>query len=287
MTKMSRISLPIKKINDKTKNWTTLIQVVERTHVNKRKNNSSVLYRRFLFTDEELPITTSLINSRRRSSRAIVRLEKPEFKVGDYDYNWLLVNGTYAEDFMESIPPQFPCHIGLHRFKDLHKFADTENLKSNGRLDFVVGNRALWYTACNKCHETYNVPLDTAIKCRSCQKEAYIEARCRIPIRINDGTGIVNAIAYGEDTEKLIPFNGIQMYTAEQQGKDLIPEIAQAIKGQHITCYIKHYETEYSSQTRAMHKVVKLYTKQELMKPHATVTEQSNTQRTPETSSSK
>ncbi|CAA0823249.1 Unknown protein [Striga hermonthica] len=366
---MSRISLPIKKLNDKTKNWTTLIQVVERTHVNTSKNDSSVLYRRFLFTDEEgtkvsavaynhviNQFTDMLLPYKRYYLTGIAPPEKASFKVGDYDYNWLLVNGTYAEDFMESIPPQFPCHIELHRFEDLHKFADTGHLKKlqayfgvvvhalpvkksgenntsrdlviinevkkpllltlwnqfetqegqqletsmsagnilltmrvkaypyqqksdtcllinppmaatvdlkqwyidnkddvarlvseeaykntnflfpppkhsdiisiqnalrtikniktcwiSGRLDFVVGNRALWYTACNNCHKTYNVPHDTAIKCRGCQKEAYIEARCRIPIAINDGTGIVNVIAYGEDAEKLIPFNGIQM----------------------------------------------------------------------------
>ncbi|CAA0843264.1 Syntaxin-22 [Striga hermonthica] len=63
-------------------------------------------------------------------SGAIVRPENPVYQVGDYKYNWLLQMDTLVEEFTEPIPPQLPCQIDIHQFKDLHKFADTENYRN-------------------------------------------------------------------------------------------------------------------------------------------------------------
>ncbi|GER33943.1 replication protein A 70 kDa DNA-binding subunit A [Striga asiatica] len=138
---MSRVYLPIHQISDETNNWTALIQVVERPPVQTSKNNTSTLYRRYLFTDEEgtkvsAVVYNAVINEfdellmpykRYYLSGAKVWPEVPLYQVSDYKYNWLIVSGTNVEEDQESLPPQLPCHIDIHTFADIHKYADTDN----------------------------------------------------------------------------------------------------------------------------------------------------------------
>ncbi|GER30341.1 replication protein A 70 kDa DNA-binding subunit B [Striga asiatica] len=131
-------------LSDETNNWTALIQVVERPPVQTSKNNTSTLYRRYLFTDEEgtkvsAVVYNAVINEfdellmpykRYYLSGAKVRPEVPLYQVSDYKYNWLIVSGTNVEEYQESLPPQLPCHIDIHTFADIHKYADTDNPRS-------------------------------------------------------------------------------------------------------------------------------------------------------------
>ncbi|GER47324.1 replication protein A 70 kDa DNA-binding subunit A [Striga asiatica] len=142
---MSRIYLPIKEITEATNTWTALIQVVERPPVHQSKNDSTMHYRRYLFTDEEgTKVATVVYNTvidefappllmpykRYYVSGAKVRPEIPLYQVGDYKYKCILVKGTNVEDYEEPLPPQLPCSIEIHPFAILHNYADTENPRS-------------------------------------------------------------------------------------------------------------------------------------------------------------
>ncbi|GER40211.1 signal recognition particle 14 kDa protein [Striga asiatica] len=111
---MSRTYLPISQITDETRNWTALIQVVERAPIQANKSDSQVLYRRYLFSDGEKPHCTKLA-------------------LTNYEFNWLLHKKTLVEEFQEKVSPPLPCQIEIHAFVDLNKYADTENPRSNGQ----------------------------------------------------------------------------------------------------------------------------------------------------------
>ncbi|CAA0816378.1 Unknown protein [Striga hermonthica] len=411
---MSRICLPIKEITDATKNWTALIQVVERPPVHESKNDSTMHYRRYLFTDEEGTKVAAVVYNaviqefkppllmpykRFYVSGARVRPEIPLYQVGDYKYKWNLVKGTNVEEYEEPLPPQLPCSIEIHPFANLHKYADTENPRSllavvvhafpiktvgsnttrelivineemkpmlftlwnqfnkdegetlantiasanivlamrskvstfhglslstkvgtclmvnppipaaadlkqwyiqnkdsvaklidegaykntdklypwpestdiitvqnaltsikysktcwvTGKIKLAGDNKSLWAATCSNCHKNYNMPPNTTMKCRSCQANTYVEARCRIPMAIKDATGTIYAMIYGTDAERIIPFSGHDLYEAEKNGQDLKGEIEALIENLSVVCFIKYTESAY-------HTILKLYT---------------------------
>ncbi|GER55565.1 replication protein A 70 kDa DNA-binding subunit [Striga asiatica] len=122
-----------------------------------------------------------------------------------------------------------------------------------GYLKYLGDNRSLWTATCNNCRKNYNVPPNTPVKCRSCKEDTLVEARCRLPIAIEDETGNIHAMLYDSDAEQVIPFNGTDLYQAEQQKVDLTAQIAAAMSGRRVVCFIKHYESTH-------HTVLKLYT---------------------------
>ncbi|GER28242.1 replication protein A 70 kDa DNA-binding subunit B [Striga asiatica] len=331
---MSRIYLPIKEITEATNNWTALIQVVERPPIHQSKNDSTMHYRRYLFTDEEGTKVAAVVYNnvideftqpllmpykRYYVSGAKVRPEIPLYQVGDYKYKWTLVKGTNVEDYEEPMPPQLPCSIEIHQFANLHKYADTENprnllavivhafpkrtvgtnttrevivineemkpmiltlwnqfekdddkierLKSiysqyllqtktcwvSGKMKLASDAKSLWAATCGNCRKNYNMPPNTAMKCRSCQADTYVEARCRIPMAIKDETGTIYAIIYGTDAERIIPFSGNDLYEAEKNGQNIKGEIEAVIEKHSVVCFIKYTESGY-------HTILKLYT---------------------------
>ncbi|GER28427.1 replication protein A 70 kDa DNA-binding subunit, partial [Striga asiatica] len=121
-----------------------------------------------------------------------------------------------------------------------------------GKLKFG-DNRSLWTTICNNCRKIYTVPPNTPVKCRSCKEDTLVEARCRLPIAIEDETGNIHAMLYDSNAERVIPFNGTDLYQAEEQGVDLTAQITAEMNEHHVVCFIKHYELTH-------HTVLKLYT---------------------------
>ncbi|GER34166.1 NADH:ubiquinone oxidoreductaseintermediate-associated protein 30, partial [Striga asiatica] len=72
-------------------------------------------------------------------------------------------------------------------------------------------------------------------------------------IAIEDATGNIHAMLYDSDAERVIPFNGTDLFEAEQQGVDLTGQITVAMNEHRVVCFIKHYESTH-------HTVLKLYT---------------------------
>ncbi|GER29384.1 replication factor-A protein 1-related [Striga asiatica] len=112
---MSRTYLSISQITDESRNWTALIQVVERAPIQTSKIDSQVLYRRYLFMDGE-------------GTRVAAVVYKPAME--EFDGMLLLHKRYYLTGAKEEVPPQLPCQIEVHPFVDLHKYADTENPRS-------------------------------------------------------------------------------------------------------------------------------------------------------------
>ncbi|GER39455.1 replication protein A 70 kDa DNA-binding subunit B [Striga asiatica] len=299
---------------------------------------STMLYRRFLFTDEERTNVSAVAYNavikefaklllpykRYYLSGAKVRPEIPLYQVGDSRYNWLIVTRTHTEVYQESLPPQLLCKIDIHTFANIHKYADTENRRSefivqihttyhatlvynfqvnnmhnsipnfrfffphhllsgqdsrekpmlltlwnqfeedkgahlantvsagntdsshclkrttdvitikdalasiryvktcwiSGKIKFVNDNRPLWTATCHVCLKNYNMPPNTPMKCRSCREDSHVEeARCRLPVAIQNKIGTIYAIIYGADAEQLIPYNNNELFEAEQQSE--------------------------------------------------------------------
>ncbi|GER30342.1 replication protein A 70 kDa DNA-binding subunit B [Striga asiatica] len=128
----------------------------------------------------------------------------------------------------------------------------------SGKIKFIHDNRPLWTATCHICRKNYNMLPNTPMKCRICREDSHVEARCRLPITIEDQTGTMNAVIYGEDAERLITYSGNQLYEADQQGRDLTKEIAASVARHKVVCFVKQSESAY-------HTVVKLYSIQMMM----------------------
>ncbi|GER25267.1 replication protein A 70 kDa DNA-binding subunit B, partial [Striga asiatica] len=146
----------------------------------------------------------------------------------------------------------------------------------SGKIKFDNDNRPLWATACQICRKNYNMPPNTPMKCRSCGEDSHVEARCRLPVTIQDKTGTIYAVIYGADAEQLVPYNGNQLYEADQQGHDLTQQIAASVAQHQVICFIKHSESTH-------HTIIKLYTG-ELMMVQGNITNPKSSAKEPSTS---
>ncbi|GER49321.1 serine--tRNA ligase [Striga asiatica] len=162
---------------------------------------------------------------------AKVRPEVPLYQVGDYKYNWLINTRTYAEEYQEAIPPQLPCLIDVHAFANIHKYADTDNPRKYRNTDKLIPMPEV---------TDVNTVANALASIRYLPRRSHVEARCRLPVAIEDKTGTIYAIIYGADAEQLIPYNGNQLYEADQQSQH------------QVTCFIKYSEA-------AHHTIIKLY----------------------------
>ncbi|GER30848.1 replication protein A 70 kDa DNA-binding subunit, partial [Striga asiatica] len=290
---MSRVYLPIHQITDETNNWTALIQVVQRPPVQTSKNNASTLYRRYLFTDEEgtkvyavaynavIDEFDELLMPYKRYylSGAKVRPDVPLYQVSDYKYNWLIVLGTNVEEYQEYIDNKNHVTqlVNEETYKNTDKLIPMPEITAivtvqdavavmrsvktcwiSEKIKFIQDNRPLWTTTCHICRKNYNMLPNTPMKCRICREDSHVEARCRLPITIEDQTGTMNAVIYGEDAELLITYSGNQLYEADQQGRDLSKEIAASVARHKVVCFVKQSESAY-------HTVIKLYSIQMMM----------------------
>ncbi|GER45765.1 type one serine/threonine protein phosphatase 6 [Striga asiatica] len=98
-----------------------------------------------------------------------------------------------------------------------HTHQPTKTCWVAGKLKYLGDNKSLWTPTCNNCRKNYNVPPNTPVKCRSCREDTLVEAKCRLPIAIEDETGNIHAMLYDSDAERVIPFNGTDLYPAKHQ----------------------------------------------------------------------
>ncbi|GER30139.1 replication protein A 70 kDa DNA-binding subunit [Striga asiatica] len=112
-------------------------------------------------------------------------------------------------------------------------------------------------------HTKLEVPVGWEVKCTICQEQTNVEPRCRFVVAINDGTGVLNALIYAEDAEKLIPFTALQIYEAEKEGNNLLSEIVTGFWKKTITWFVRHYESDYG-YPMDKYTIVKLYLEDEI-----------------------
>ncbi|CAA0830555.1 HXXXD-type acyl-transferase family protein [Striga hermonthica] len=193
---MSRKFVQIKEVDDKTSAWTAIVQVVEKSHIQRGKPPKNVPYRRYLLTDSDGTKVSAVVYSvdlgvvskklvpyrRYYVSNAIVSAVDPKYQVSDYAYKWNLKKSTLIEPYEEPIPPQFPCHIEIQQFQNLYQFADTENLQNimgvvvhalpvkgtagSKTRDIVIVNeekRPMLFTLWNEFEENEGVQLSSTI----------------------------------------------------------------------------------------------------------------------------
>ncbi|GER56403.1 CW-type Zinc Finger, partial [Striga asiatica] len=275
---MSRPYLPIHQIIDETNNWTALIQVVERPSVQTSKNNASMLYRRYLFKDEEgikvyavayivvIDEFGELLMSYKRYylSGAKVRPEVPLYQFPElmskntkspclHNFHATLISTplqTYTSIQTQTTPKVKTCWI-------------------REKIKFIQDNRPLWTTTCYICRKNYNMLPNTPMKCRIFREDSHVEARCRLPIAVEDQTGTLNVVIYGAYAERLITYSGNELYEADQQGCDLTKEIAASVARHKVVCFVKQSESAY-------HTIVKFYTVEMMMVQSNTSTGESS-----------
>ncbi|GER41132.1 replication protein A 70 kDa DNA-binding subunit [Striga asiatica] len=151
--------------------------------------------------------------------------------------------------------------IGRAAYKDttiLLPYPSTDNVLSvhtmlsgvnNVRAAWIKGcvtlphiQQSLWFSACSSCHKKFDLQTSSAIRCSSCSQNNMIEARARIPLEIADGTGILSAVVYGEDAERLIAYTAQQLQAAEDKGADLVATIRSGICGKNVVCFVRLFQ---------------------------------------------
>ncbi|GER35303.1 replication protein A 70 kDa DNA-binding subunit [Striga asiatica] len=339
--------LSIAKVQPDVRGWTALIQVVERGHILVSQKDPTVSYRRFLFVDAEgtkvsavaynnniRPSSTLLLPFKRYYvSGATLKRVDEKYRVGDYEFSWTITNTTLIQPCEEQIAPKMYGHIELQQFRNLHRFADTDNLQNvlgvvayafeekqigfdsvnrdilivneeyinnkveigqlifagaykdvstlllppmpdriitlqtlidpecNIRTAWIQGtaslgaiNQPLWFGACMNCRKKFELQVTSTIICSSCNKQSQISARARIPIKIEDGTGFIAAVVYGEDAELLTKFSGVQLQQADEKGEYILEKLDANMRGKHIVCFVRMFNVNGPSYS-----VVKLY----------------------------
>ncbi|GER26338.1 60 kDa chaperonin 2, partial [Striga asiatica] len=71
-----------------------------------------------------------LLYKRYYVSNVEVKEADPKYLVGDYPFSWTLTKRHLIEEVKEPLPPQFSCHIEIQKYKNLFRFAETENLQN-------------------------------------------------------------------------------------------------------------------------------------------------------------
>ncbi|GER26067.1 70 kDa subunit of replication protein A [Striga asiatica] len=80
-----------------------------------------------------------------------------------------------------------------------------------GVPSLVMGQKSLWFTACNKCQKEIDAPVNWNINCTMCTQDSTVVARCRFIISIKDDSGILQAMVTGTEAEQLSPITATEM----------------------------------------------------------------------------
>ncbi|GER43489.1 replication factor-A protein 1 [Striga asiatica] len=278
---MSRKFVQIEEVDDKTSACTAIVQVVEKSHIQISKPLKNLPYRRYLLTDSEGTKVSVVVYSadldvvserlvpykRYYVSNAIVGPVDTRYQVGlsltTRLPTCILINPPMQEAvnlkqwyiehkvevahlienkaFMNAsvlLPPPNGNHVVTVQ-------AALRSLNKTVKATWVTNQKSLWFSACGHCHTKLEVPVGWEVKCTICQEQTNVEPRCRFVVAINDGTGVLNALIYAEDTEKLIPFTALQIYEAGKDGNNLLSEIITGFWKKTMTCFVRHYESDY------------------------------------------
>ncbi|XP_071931588.1 uncharacterized protein [Coffea arabica] len=224
--------------------WTSQVQLVQASHVKTTCGSGlAKKFRIFVFSDfqgvkvtalaidENIDRVTNLLVPFReyRISRARVH-EIPDcsLDVGSYRFYWVLTAETVIEEVIVVDPPKLPSYFRLRSIASCDTVANTENfivasnrisqisyigqatsfdigtawIKGTISLEYRMGR--LWYLACPHCYLPNDFSSSWGIMCRYCSRDIYTFPRACVTLTIKDDTGSINAIAMGDEAEKLI-----------------------------------------------------------------------------------
>ncbi|GER24621.1 replication factor A [Striga asiatica] len=232
---MSRKFVQIKEVDDKTSAWTAIVQVVEKSHIQISKPPKNLPYRKYLLTDSEVADLHS--NQPTYAKEAVNLNNEHKAEVVHLIENKAFMNASIL------LPPPNSNHVVTVQaaLRSLNKTVKATWVQ--GQVTMVTNQKSLWFSACGHCHTKLEVPVGWEVDCTICQEQTNVEPR--FLVAINDGTGVLNALIYAEDAEKLIPFTALQMYEAEKEGNNLLSEIITGFWKKTITCFVRHYESYY------------------------------------------
>ncbi|CAA0823512.1 Unknown protein [Striga hermonthica] len=138
--------LSIAKVQPDVRGWTTLIQVVERSHILVTKV-SVVAY-----NNNIRPSSPLLLPFKRYYvSGATLKKVDEKYRVDDYDFSWTITNNTLIQPCEEHIVSQMYDHIELQQFRNLHRFAYTDNLQNVlGVLAYAFEEKQIEFNSVNR-----------------------------------------------------------------------------------------------------------------------------------------
>ncbi|CAA0806961.1 Unknown protein [Striga hermonthica] len=136
-------TLTINQVQPRIRGWTVVIQVIERCHILVSQKDTSVSYRRFLFSDAEGTNVSAVVYNNNirtgdnlsitykiyRVSGATLKKVEEKYRVGQYDFSWTINNNTLIQPCDDVVPTHLYCHMDTERFANLHHYADSENLQ--------------------------------------------------------------------------------------------------------------------------------------------------------------
>lgn len=130
-------------------------------------------------------------------------------------------------------------------------------IKGTISLEYRMGR--LWYLACPHCYLPNDFSSSWGIMCCYCSQDIYTFPRACVTLTIKDDTGSVNAIAMGDEAEKLIGINSYRLYQADQENVHLTDHVASALKGRVMLFYVKHSSHAVRATKGARYTIVTSY----------------------------
>ncbi|GER52083.1 replication protein A 70 kDa DNA-binding subunit B [Striga asiatica] len=158
----------------------------------------------------------------------------------------------HREENVGSFVHEDPSFVSMREYYAYKLQIRTAWIQGTASLGAI--NQPLWFGACMNCRKKFELQVTSAILCSSCNKQSQISARARIPIKIEDGTGSIAAVVYGEDVELLTKFSGVQLQQADEKGEYILEKLDANMRGKHIVCFVRMFNVNGPSYS-----VVKLY----------------------------
>ncbi|CAA0827071.1 Unknown protein, partial [Striga hermonthica] len=98
---------------------------------------------------------------------------------------------------------------------------------------------------------------------------------CRFTLTIEDNTGLLEAVISGPEAEQLLPITAAQMSLKKNQLENAM-EVEANFEKKQITCFIRHYISEYQDKNESSFAVVVVYANEGNIEDIQPVTETSN-----------
>ncbi|XP_027167552.1 uncharacterized protein LOC113767600 [Coffea eugenioides] len=95
--------------------------------------------------------------------------------------------------------------------------------------------------------------------CCYCGREIYTYPRACVTLVITDETGSLNAVAMGDEAEKLIGISVHRLFQAEQENVHLTDRVASELEGKVLLCYVKHSNDVIRAVKGAPYTIVAVY----------------------------
>ncbi|MBN1941065.1 MAG: DUF2240 family protein [Candidatus Diapherotrites archaeon] len=118
------------------------------------------------------------------------------------------------------------------KISNLHEQDGTVEIQ--GKIS-EIGKGKLYFSKCKQCGKKV-IQIDESYLCENCGEQKEAESTGVVSVRIEDGTGSVNTVYYGENAEKLIGLGMAELKkrVAESSAEQVIEELKPKIIGKKI-----------------------------------------------------